>query len=93
MMGKTVASYRMALEFEINRWRSFKDALPGEECKVAFEELMDMCRNNAMAGGSACNPIIFEPLVISILLAQHKKTMQMEYDLYEILWKKLVLSK
>jgi hypothetical protein len=34
-----------------------------------FDMLMDMCRNNAMASGNACNPIIFEPMVISILLA------------------------
>jgi hypothetical protein len=39
MMGKTVPSYRMAVEFEINRWKGFKNALANEECKVAYEEL------------------------------------------------------
>ena len=60
-MGKTAPSYRMALEFEFERWKGFKKALTSEEDREAFEELMDMCRNNAMAGGCACNPIIFEP--------------------------------
>jgi hypothetical protein len=32
-------------------------ALTGEEYREAFEELMDMYRNNAMASGNACNPV------------------------------------
>ena len=55
-MGKTVPSYRMALEFEIHRWKRFWNALPSEEARVAFDELMDMCRDNGMASGNACNP-------------------------------------
>ena len=52
-MGKTVPTYRMALEFEIHRWKGFKKALRDKEDQEAFEELMDMCRNNAMASSSA----------------------------------------
>lgn len=60
-MGKTVPSYRMALEFEINRWKFFRHALKSDGEKQAFDALMDMCRNNAMASGNACNPIILNP--------------------------------
>ena len=67
-MGKTVPSYRMALEFEIEGWKSFRKALQSEEEREAFDTLMDMCRSNAMASGAACNPVIFEPMVMSILL-------------------------
>jgi hypothetical protein len=59
LISKTVLSYRMALEFEIERWKGFKKALTSEEDREAFDELMDMCRSNAMASGAACNPIIF----------------------------------
>ena len=79
-MGKTVESYRMALESEINRWNGFARALRKDD-REAFEELMDSCRNNAMAAGNACNPIIFEPMGISILLAQQVRTKQLEKDL------------
>jgi hypothetical protein len=41
-MGKTVESYRMALEEEIHRWDGFARALR-KEYREAFEELMDMC--------------------------------------------------
>jgi hypothetical protein len=56
-MGKTVESYRMALESEINRWNGFVRALRKSD-REAFDELKDMCRKSAMATGNACNPII-----------------------------------
>jgi len=82
-MGKTVESYRMALESEINQWNGFARALRKED-REAFEELMDSCRNNAMAAGNATNPIIFEPMVMSILLAQHKRIRYLEQKLQTI---------
>ncbi len=72
-MGKTVPSYRMAVEFEISRWKSLRNALTNEEEKQAFDQIMDMCRGLASAGSAACNPIIFEPMAISILVLQQKK--------------------
>ena len=79
-MGKTVESYRMALESEINRWNGFARALRKDD-REAFEELMDSCRNNAMAAGNACNPLIFEPMVMSILLGHQKKLRKLEQQL------------
>ena len=38
-MGKTVESYRMALEGEISRWSGFARALRKDD-REAFEELM-----------------------------------------------------
>ena len=80
-MGKTVPSYRMALEFKIHRWKVFRNALPNEGERQAFDELMDMCRINAMAAGNACNPIVFEPMVMSILVGQQKKLRKLEHTL------------
>jgi len=37
-----------------------------------------ICRSDAMASGSACNPLPFEPMIISIVLAQQKKLMKLE---------------
>ena len=82
-MGKTVPSYRMALEFEINRWNGFARALRKDD-REAFEELMDMCRGYASESGNATNPIIFEPMVMSILLAQQRRISQLEKELKAI---------
>jgi hypothetical protein len=71
-MWVKLLSYRMALESEINRWNGFARALRKED-REPFEELMDMCISNAMAAGNATNPIIFEPMVMSILRGQQKR--------------------
>ena len=76
-MGKTVESYRMALEDEISRWKGFEKALRTED-RAAFEAIMDACRNFASAGSNATQPILFEPMVISILTSQQKKISQLE---------------
>jgi hypothetical protein len=80
-MGKTVPSYRIALEDEIYKWKDFRNALANEEEKTAFDDLMDMCRNLASAGSCACNPIIFEPMAMTIMLAQQKKILKLESQL------------
>jgi hypothetical protein len=76
-VGKTVESYRMALEDEIHRWRGFEKALRVED-KEAFDALMDACRNYASAGSNATQPILFEPMVMSILLSLQKKITRLE---------------
>ena len=84
-MGKTVPSYRMAIEFEIDHWKSFRSALANDEEKLAFDQVMDMCRGLASAGSAACSPIIFEAMAMSILVTQQKKMHQLENELTNIL--------
>ena len=79
-MGKTVESYRMALESEISRWSGFAKVLRKSD-REAFDELMDMSRSFALAGGNATNPILFEPFVVSILLGQQERIRKLEKEL------------
>ena len=79
-MGKTVESYRMALEDEIRRWNGFAKALRSED-REAFEALMDACRSFASAGSNATQPILFEPMIMSILLFQQEKLLRLEREL------------
>jgi hypothetical protein len=79
-MGKTVESYRIALEDEIRRWNGFAKALRVED-REAFDTLMDACRSYASAGSNATQPIIFEPMVMSVLLSQQKKLQRFEKEL------------
>jgi len=76
-MGRTVESYRMALEDEISRWKGFAKALRTED-REAFDALMNACRLFASAGSNATQPILFEPMVMSILLFQQKKLRRLE---------------
>ncbi len=79
-MGKTVESYRMALEDEIRRWSGFAKALRSTD-REAFEAMMDACRSFASAGSNSTQPMIFEPMVLSILLFQQEKLQKLEKEL------------
>jgi hypothetical protein len=79
-MGKTVESYRIALEAEISRWNCFAKALRKDD-REAFEELMDMSRSYVSESSNATNPILFEPYVMSILLAQQKRILALKKQL------------
>jgi hypothetical protein len=76
-MGRTVESYRMALEEEIRRWSGFERALRSSD-REPFEEMMDACRAFASAGSNAVQPVLFEPMVMSILLFQEKRFLLQE---------------
>jgi hypothetical protein len=79
-MGKTVETYRMALEDEIRRWNGFAKALRIEE-REAFETLMDSCRSYASAGSNAVQPILFEPMIMSMLLSQQIRLQKLQKEL------------
>ena len=86
-MGRTVPSYRQALETEINGWEGFRKALRDRDLK-AFDEMMNACRMHASAGGMATRPILVEAMFMSILLSQQKEFMEIRETL-EQLGKKL----
>jgi hypothetical protein len=83
MMGKTVESYRLALDTEIQSWNGFVKALRADD-RTAFEQMTDACRNHASAGSNATRPEIFESMVMSILLEQQKKLNRLEKGLVAI---------
>jgi len=80
-LGKTVPAYRMALEFEVYRWKGFRKALPKDEDRKAFDDLMDICRIYASESSMATNPVVFEPMVMSMLLGHQKKLQKLEQSL------------
>jgi len=73
----------MALEAEIARWQGFTRALRAEE-REAFEALMDACRNYASAGGNATNPVLFEPMAMSIFLSLQMRVTRLEKELNDL---------
>ena len=86
-MGRTVPSYRQALETEITRWEGFRKALRGEDVEV-FDRMMNSCRLFASAGSMATRPILVEAMFMSVLLSQQKELTEIRESL-ERLEKKL----
>ena len=86
-MGRTVPSFRPALEHEIESWKDFKRALRQEEQKI-FDRLMNFARIHADAGSLSARPMISEILFMSFAVEQQRKIQMLEKkvkDLEEII--------
>ena len=70
----------MAIEDEIQRWKGFANALRSGD-KEAFEALMDACRGYASAGGNAVQPVLFEPMTMSMLLSLQTQVQKLQKEL------------
>ena len=73
----------MALEDEIRRWTGFQRALRSSD-RAAFEELMDACRSFASAGSNATQPILFEPMMMSIVLSLKEQLLLEQEKLHKL---------
>jgi len=81
-MGRTVPSWRMVAEAEVEKMSKFRDSLRLED-KVIFEDLLNQCKLYASAASSLASPVKEMPLIISILFAHHKKLAELEKRLNE----------
>jgi hypothetical protein len=79
-LGRTVQSYRQALETEISRWEAFRKALLGRDVE-AFDKMMNACRMHASAAGMSTRAILSEAMFISILLSQQKELVEIKESL------------
>jgi hypothetical protein len=70
----------MAIEDEIQRWKGFANALRSGD-REAFEALMDACRGYASAGGNAVQPVLFEPMAMSMFLSLQTQVQKLQKDL------------
>lgn len=68
MMGRTVPSFRQALNREIASWGVYKRALsPADQSR--FDKVMIMARKHADASSIAARPVMSEAVFMSALLS------------------------
>ncbi|MFX1410756.1 MAG: hypothetical protein ACFFA6_10405 [Promethearchaeota archaeon] len=82
-MGRTVPSFRPALEHEIESWKDFKRALRPREQEI-FDKLMNFARIHADAGSLSARPMLSEILFISFAIEQEKKIEKLEKKVKEL---------
>ncbi|MGA3059934.1 MAG: hypothetical protein ABSD92_06140 [Candidatus Bathyarchaeia archaeon] len=82
-MGKTVESYRIAIEDEIRRWNGFAKALRRED-REAFDILIDACRSYASAGSNATQPLPLDPMMMSMLVSQQILLQRLQRELNDL---------
>jgi hypothetical protein len=75
-MGRTIPSYRMAIDIEIAKWKTFRDALRKPERDI-FENMLLRSKLYASAGGMAVRPVVLEAMIMSILLDHHKRLLEL----------------
>ncbi|MBA7485472.1 hypothetical protein ES705_05122 [subsurface metagenome] len=83
MCGRTVPSFRPALEHEIESWKDYKRALRPEDQKI-FDKLMNFARIHADAGSLSARPMLSEILFMSFAIEQEKKIGLLEKKIIEI---------
>lgn len=71
-MGRTVPSFRMALEGEISSWKEFRTSLGGGS-REALDRMFDQARSNCMAAGNAVRPVVFEGMFMAIAFSHEKR--------------------
>ena len=82
-MGRTILSWRMIVETEVERLKKFRDLLRLED-KLIFDDLLRQCKLYASAASSLASPVKEVPLIMSILFAHHKKLTEIEKRLDEL---------
>jgi hypothetical protein len=76
-MGRTVPSFRIALEHEIALWQRFRKALRIRD-RTTFDILMDKARGHSDAGMLANRPVILDSIFMAILLEQQKEITRLQ---------------
>jgi hypothetical protein len=76
-MGRTVSSWQMIVEAEVEKLKRFQEFL-NQEDKTMFEDMLDQCKLLASAASVMAFPIRQIPLIISMLFAHHKKLTELE---------------
>ena len=82
-MGRTILSWRMIVETEVERLKKFRDSLRLED-KLIFDDLLRQCKLYASAASSLASPVKEVPLIMSILFAHHKKLTEIEKRLDDL---------
>lgn len=67
-MGRTVPTYRQALEERMKRWEAFGRLLTTPEERAAFERLQMGARRYVAQATYAGSPDLLESLLLSVLL-------------------------
>jgi len=71
-MGRTVPSYRIAVEMERDKWKIFRQSLDKKDKKL-FDQMFSYSKLFNSAGSNACRPILIHPILMSILLEHYRQ--------------------
>jgi len=78
-MGRTIPSYRIAIEMERSKWKIFRERLDKKDRKE-FDKMFSYARLYNCAASNACRPQLIHPILMSIILEQYKQSTKLQND-------------
>ncbi|HUY01308.1 MAG TPA: hypothetical protein VMV49_17235 [Candidatus Deferrimicrobium sp.] len=85
-MGRTIPSFRLALEQEIVQWQHFRKALRPKD-RAIFDKLLDKARIHGDAGMLANRPVIMDTAFMAVLLEQQKEIDHLQQQIEQLKYK------
>lgn len=82
-MGRTIPTFTMVIQQEMDSWGKFRRGLRKDD-QDALDELFRAARLQLAGSAYAARPIPFESIVMSMLLAQHRRVKELEQQLAEL---------
>jgi hypothetical protein len=76
-MGRTVPTFTMVLQQEMESWSKFRRGLRRED-QESFDDLFRAARLQLAGSAYAARPIPFESIAVSMLLAQQSRLRELE---------------
>ncbi len=79
-MGRTIPSFRIALEMEIASWNTFKRSL-GKHSRKSLEELFSEARSYCSASSNAVRPVRFQGMFMAMAFDHAKRLENIARDI------------
>src|SRR5215211_6460321 len=82
-MGRTIPSFRIALEMEKEDWKPFRNALDKSERKE-FDDMFDIPKSYISACSNSVRLVPLHPFIMSILFHHYKELIQLISEVEQI---------
>lgn len=83
-MGRTVPTFTMVIQEHQLRWKKFREALRKEDQEI-LDDLFRAPKIHLAACTYAANPVPFENIVMSMLIEEHKRIIELEKVLSKLM--------
>ena len=82
-VGRTIPSFRMALEQEIATWSAYRKAL-GHGSSQVLDKLFNQARSYCSASSNAVRPVRFEGMLMAMVFAHERRLEDVARQMEEV---------
>lgn len=82
-MGRTVETFTRVIQEQESRWKKFRTALRKEDQEV-FDDLFRAPKIHLASCAYAVNPIPFENIIMSMLVEERKRSIELQKTVDEL---------